>query len=257
MADFVDVRGCKTHVRRLGSGPTLLFLHGVRGIRGTPPFLERLAERFEVVAPDHPGFGDSDDPEWLDTIGDLAYFYADFIEALGLRDVHLVGHEIGGWIALQYAVRCSAGLRSLSLVSSAGIRLKGVPRADIFMASPEELGRLFFLDEKLARAFTERTNDPDRFASYFKNSVTSAKLTWQPRLCDPHLSKWLHRVKVPTFILWGDSDRVIPPEYAHALHAAITGSRLTILEGCGHVPAVERLDQFVGALTNFIEKAAS
>jgi pimeloyl-ACP methyl ester carboxylesterase len=255
--DFVDVRGCKTFYRRAGKGPTLLFLHGMRGLSGSPAFLDALAERYDVVAPDHPGFGNSDDPQWLDSIGDLAYFYADFIETLGLEDVHLVGHSIGGWTALQYAMRSSEHVRSLTLISSAGLRLKGVPRADVFLVSPEELGELLFVDDALARNFTTDANDPERFTVNFKNSVTAAKLTWQPRLCDPHLAKWLHRVKVPTFIVWGDSDRVIPPEYAAALHAAIAGSRVKILEGCGHVPATERPDQLVSAIAGFIEGIAS
>lgn len=257
MNETIDIRGCKTYVRRSGAGPTLLYLHGMRGLYGVPSFLDRLADRFEVIAPDHPGFGNSDDPKWLDTIGDLAYFYADFIDALGLRDIHLVGHSIGGWIALQLAVRSCANLRSLSLVSAAGIRVEGVPRADTFIISPEELAELTFVDGKLSREFVEQESDPERFPFNFKNSVTAAKLTWQPRLCDPQLAKWLHRISVPTFILWGDSDRVIPPQYADALHAAIAGSTVTLLPGCGHVPAVEKPDEFVGAICGFIEKIAS
>lgn len=257
MNDYVTVRSCKTHVRRAGKGPTLLFLHGMRGLYGTPPFLEKLAERFEVIAPDHPGFGLSDDPGWLDSIGDLAYFYADFIDQLGLLDVHVVGHSIGGWIALQYAVRSCAKLRSMSLVSSAGIRVKGVPRADTFIISPEELAALLFVDGKLSREFLEQESDPERFTFNFKNSVTSAKLTWQPRLCDPQLSKWLHRIAVPTLILWGDSDQIIPPAYAEALHGAIAGSTVKILAGCGHVPATEKPDEFVGAVAGFIGGLAS
>lgn len=257
MNQTIDVRGCKIHVRRFGKGPTLLYLHGMRGLYGDPPFLQRLAERFEVVAPDHPGFGNSDDPEWLDTIGDLSYFYADFIDALKLRDVHLVGHSIGGWIALQLAVRSARHLRSLSLVSSAGIRVKGIPRADTFIVSTEELAELMFVDGKLATQFVEQESDPERFGFNFKNQVTSAKLTWQPRLCDPQLSKWLHRIDVPTFILWGDSDRIIPPQYADALHAAIAGSTVKILSQCGHIPTVEKPDEFVGAIAAFIEKVAS
>jgi pimeloyl-ACP methyl ester carboxylesterase len=257
MSDYVDVRGCKTYVRRLGKGPALLFLHGMRGLYGDPPFLEKLAERFEVIAPDHPGFGLSDDPAWLDTISDLAYFYADFIDELELTNVHLVGHSIGGWIALQHAVRCSAKLSSLSLVSSAGIRVKGVPRADTFMVSPEELATLLFVDGRFSREFLEQESDPERFTFNFKNSVTSAKLTWQPRLCDPQLSKWLHRVKIPTFILWGDSDRIIPPAYAEALRDGIAGSTVQILPQCGHVPATEKPDEFVGAIAGFIGRQAS
>src|SRR5579875_1162402 len=142
--------------------------------------------------------------------------------------------------------------RRLDRITARGAQLRAPAQS-----FARELGRLLFVNGELARRFVEEEADPERFSFNFKNSVTAAKLTWQPRLCDPQLSKWLHRITVPTFILWGESDRVIPPQYAEALHAAIAGSTVKILPECGHVPAVERPDEFVGAISGFIEKVAS
>jgi pimeloyl-ACP methyl ester carboxylesterase len=83
-----------------------------------------LAQRFDVIVPDHPGFGGSEAPTWIDDISDLAYCYRDAIEVLGLPGVHIVGQSLGGWIALEMAVRSTQGLRSLTLISPAGIHAK-------------------------------------------------------------------------------------------------------------------------------------
>ena len=95
----IEIRGCRVNLLRGGAGPPLLFLHGASGGGIWHPFLDRLAEGFDVIAPEHPGYGLSATPDWLDNIGDLAYFYLDFLKALELRGVHLVGLSIGGWIA--------------------------------------------------------------------------------------------------------------------------------------------------------------
>ena len=102
---FVTVAGCKTRLMRGGSGEPLLFLHGARGASAWLPFWETLSKRFDVIVPEHPGFGGSDMPDWLDNTGDLAYFYLDLIEALELTQVNLAGVSLGGWIAAEIAVR--------------------------------------------------------------------------------------------------------------------------------------------------------
>src|SRR5207244_6714943 len=140
----VDVRGCKLHVQRAGQGEPLLFLHGAQGLAEHEPGLEALAKDFDVIAPDHPSFGRSDHADTIDDVGDLAYFYLDLIDTLGLTQVNVVGQCIGGWVALEMAVRSTERLKSLVLVASAGIRVKGVPRADMFVCSEGDLLKLLF-----------------------------------------------------------------------------------------------------------------
>ncbi|MDW8258743.1 MAG: alpha/beta fold hydrolase, partial [Gammaproteobacteria bacterium] len=94
------VKGSALHVRELGSGPTVLFLHGAGGADSLVPCLAPLAANYRLLIPDHPGFGASEDPDWLDTIHDAAYAYLDLCDELDLRDVHLAGTSLGGWIAL-------------------------------------------------------------------------------------------------------------------------------------------------------------
>jgi pimeloyl-ACP methyl ester carboxylesterase len=249
----LTVDGCAVSYIREGRGPTLLFLHGAAGLRGTEPFIARLAERFDVIVPDHPGFGSSEMPAWLDTIHDLAYFYLDFIQALGLRQINLVGHSLGGWIACELAVRHVADLRTLTLVASAGLRLKGVQKLDTFLMSPEERARHLFFDPSLAEAAIAERGGEEHLDVQLKNLNTFALLAWQPRLHDPDLAKWMHRIKVPTLVLWGDADRVIPPPYAGEFERLIPGSRSETIARCGHLPHIEQTDAFVQTITRFVQ----
>ena len=252
--EMLDVRGTRIFVRRGGSGEPLLFLHGPRGIDDDAELLATFAQHFDVIAPDHPGFGRSDDPEWLDTIGDLAYFYADVLERLDLHGVHLVGHALGGWTAVQLALRDAARLRSLTLASAAGIRVPGVARGDMYISTPQQLGEMLFVDPALQAEIARVEEDPERVSLITKNRVASAKLTWHPRLYDPTLAKWLHRVKTPTLVLWGERDRVIPVDHAHAYARAIAGASVHILPGAGHLIDQERPAEFAAAVRTFAKE---
>src|SRR5438067_388757 len=101
----ITIDGCRIRLMRGGTGSPLLVLHGAGGGGAWLPFMDQLAQNFDVLVPEHPGFGDSDTPEWLDNIPDLANFYLDFLRELNLNSVHLVGLSLGGWIAAELAVR--------------------------------------------------------------------------------------------------------------------------------------------------------
>jgi pimeloyl-ACP methyl ester carboxylesterase len=86
-----------------------------------------LAERYEVLVPEHPGFGESDDPQWIRSMPDLAMFYLDFVEAMGLDQVYLIGNSLGGWLAAEILIRDWARFRSLVQLAPAGIRIRPRP----------------------------------------------------------------------------------------------------------------------------------
>jgi pimeloyl-ACP methyl ester carboxylesterase len=239
---FVEVDGCKTHLRRGGAGAPLLYLHGASGAPVVMPFMEKLAERFEVLVPEHPGYGKSDEPEWLENIHDMAYFYLDFIERLALSELTVVGSSMGGWIAMELAVRDTSRLKSLVLSSPAGIAAPGVRPADIFLMAQEELVRNLFFDEKLAQA---RLAQPEDIDVSLKNRHTTARLAWEPRLHDPFLPKWLHRIGVPVRIIWGRQDRILPVGLVEEYKRLLPNAEVHILENCGHLPHAEKAEQFV------------
>ncbi len=241
---FVELDGCRTRLRRAGRGKPLLFLHGASGAPVILPFMEKLAERFDVLVPEHPGYGRSDEPQWLENIHDMAYFYLDFIEALGLRELTLVGNSMGGWIALEVAVRDCSRLSALVLVSPAGIAAPGVRPADIFLLSPEDTVRALFHDPKLAEARLAEPLTPEALDLALKNRHTTARLAWEPRLHDPFLPKWLHRIGVPVKIIWGEEDRILPVGIGHHLKKLMPKAQLHVMKDAGHLPHAERPAEF-------------
>jgi pimeloyl-ACP methyl ester carboxylesterase len=246
------IAGCKIRLSRAGSGAPMLFLHGAGGAPAWLPFMEALAQRYDLLVPEHPGFGGSDSPDWLDNIGDLAYFYLDVIEKLGLEDLHLVGASLGGWIAAELAVRNTTRLKSLTLVAPAGIHVKGIRKGDVFMWSADETARRLFHDQELAEAMIAAPQTEATQMARMKNSLALARLAWQPRFYNPHLEKWLHRVNVPTLLIWGQHDQVIPPAYGPAFARLIPNARLEIVADCGHLPYVEQPLEFVALVNRFI-----
>src|SRR5215216_14770 len=249
----IAVRGCNIRLMRGGSGPPLLFLHGASGAGAWLSCMESLAGRFDVMVPEHPSFGESDTPDWLDNIHDLAYFYLDFLDDLDLDRVHLVGVSLGGWLAAEVAIRDTRRLASLTLVGAAGLHVKGVEQIDPFLRSDEQRIRDFFHDQTCADAMIERLLRPELEDIAMKNRIATAKLSWQPRSYDPHLHKWLHRIDVPTLLLWGDNDRLFPKDYAAAYQQFIPDAKAVIIPACGHLPHVEKASVFVSELQNFID----
>jgi pimeloyl-ACP methyl ester carboxylesterase len=249
------VAGCDVSLLRGGAGAPLLFLHGARGGGQWLPFMKALSNDFEVFVPEHPGFGKSETPRWLDNIGDLAYFYLDFIEKLGFKRLHLVGTSLGGWLAAEIAIRNQTALATLTLAAAAGLHVNGVPTGDVFMWPVPELVRNLFHDQKYAEWMLLADPSQEEQDLQLKNRLTTAKLGWQPRLHNPDLHKWLHRITVPTLVLWGANDKLIPVKYGEAFRDAIPQARLEIIENCGHLPQVEKMPEFVGRVTQFLHGA--
>ena len=254
----VEVRGCSIACLKGGAGETVLYLHGADGAGHVLPFMSALAEHHALWVPEHPGFGQSDEPDWLDNIHDLAYFYLDFLAHLDLRDVHLVGMSLGGWIALEIAIRSTARIKSLTVAGAAGIHVPGLATGDVFTWSPEETLRQAFHDPALAeRAIAALPPDVEGDDTYLKNRAAFTRLAWEPRLHDPHLAKWLHRIDVPTAILWAEQDRILEVGHARALADLIPGARVTVLPRCGHLMHLEQPDAFVQAIADHIRGASS
>jgi pimeloyl-ACP methyl ester carboxylesterase len=253
---FVEIAGCRTHLRRGGSGEPLLFLHGASGAPTILPFMEKLAQRFDVLVPEHPGYGLSDEPQWLETIHDAAYFYLDFLKHLKLDRVTVVGSSIGGWMAMEMAVRDTSRIKSLVLVSPAGISAPNVQPADVFLMPQEELVRSLFHDPKLAEARLAEPVTPESIDLSLKNRHTTARLAWEPRLHDPHLPKWLHRIDVPVQIIWGEQDRILPVQFVETYKTLMPRARVAIVKDAGHLPHAEKAQEFCELVVRFAQGAA-
>lgn len=230
-----------------GEGPPLLFLHGAGGASWTP-LLQRLATRYRVLAPEHPGFG-APTPAWLTSVGDLAYFYLDALDRLGIDKLHLVGHSLGGWAAAEIAIRNTSRLSSLVLMAPAGLSDASVPYGDIFGWTLEEAVRNQVFDQKLAEErLKARPSQGKEGAQHAKHTVR--RLAFEPRLHNPQLRHWLHRIDVPTLLVWGREDRIVPLGLHRHWLAEVAGSRIVTIPECGHAMHTEKpiaVEEAIGA----------
>ena len=255
-ASDVKVRDVRIKLHRAGRGQPVLFLHGAGGMLQWLPFFDALADGYELLVPEHPGFGLSDDPPFIRNMSDLAYFYLDFLESQGLKDFHLIGNSMGGWLAAEMLIRDRARCKSLTLISPAGLRVEGVPSGDLFIWSPEETARNLYHDQSWAEKMLAIKPSEELMDILLKNRFTVTKFGWQPRWYNPDLAKWLHRITQPSLVIWGDDDKVMPPAYAKPWCAGLPQAQLVMVEKCGHLPHVEKADQVIPKVREFLRGAS-
>ena len=249
----IVIEGIGVEVIERGTGSPLLFLHPGIGIERNAPVLDHLARGARVIAPSHPGFGRSELPRWMNSVDDLAYFYLDFLEARDLKDVTLVGASLGGWIAAAIAVKSTARLERLVLANPIGIKVGNRETrdiADIFAVTDEELNALTYFDPKAGARDYKAMADADVMVAA-RNREALARFAWSPFMHDPKLKHRLHRIRIPTLVLWGMADRIASEAYGRAYCDAIPGARFETIERAGHFPHVEQPDIFAQRVLAF------
>ena len=252
---IVTLQGIDLRVIRRGAGPQLLLLHGGGGPQHDLPFFHKLTEHFDVIAPIHPGFSGSAIPEHFDGMEDLVYLYLDVMDALDLRDVTLMGMSMGGWAAAEIAVRNTSRIANLILVDAVGIKTGGRDTrdiADVFGLPQDEVTRLLFHDP--TRAPDPATFTDDQLTDMAANRIALAMYTWEPYMHNPKLRYRLHRIQVPTLLIWGEGDGLVPVAYAEAYRNLIPGAKLVVIPQAGHVPQVEQPDLFCNHVYTFAIK---
>jgi pimeloyl-ACP methyl ester carboxylesterase len=247
------VRDITVRLRRDGQGEPLIFIHGAGGLPAWCPFFEQLAQHYDVRVPEHPGFGISENPAWIRNVADLAMYYLDFLDELGAGKVHLIGHSLGGWIVAELAVRNTTRLASLTLLAPAGLRVKGLISGDNFIWSAEEAERNLWYDQKFADAELSAVPTDEEADVALTNRFMAAKFGWEPRWFNPSLERWLHRIDVPSLVIWGEQDKLFPSAYAKAWKEHLPNARVEIIPRCGHRPHLERLDVVGPMILHFLE----
>jgi pimeloyl-ACP methyl ester carboxylesterase len=242
----IVVNGSRTERIDRGRGRPILFLHPHIGLDPSAPVLAMLAQGGRVIAPSHPGFGHSERPAGITTVDDLAYFYLDLMDALDLHGALVVGVSLGAWIAAAIAVKSTARMARLVLGNPVGIKVGDRETRDILdifaMLEGEFLDKAFADPAVGKRDYRAMTDDAVTVAA--RNREAAALYGWSPYMHDPKLKGRLHRIAIPTLVLWGTADRLVGESYGRAFCAAVPGATFEPLAGAGHFPHVEQPKAF-------------
>ncbi len=253
--ETIDIAGTATPCWRRGTGRRLLFLHAGDGFRSNDKFLSELSAHYDVLAPWHPGFGHSPLPEGWNTVDDLAYFYLDLLDSLDLDNVALVGASFGGWIAAEMAIRGSNRVSQLVLIDALGIKLGGRTDRDIadFHNTDAELLESLKWADPSGRQPDLTGQDEDAVTAVVRSREAFAHYGWRPYMHNPVLTRWLHRIDIPTLVLWGAQDGIVKPEYGQAYADRIDGAAFKTIANAGHYPQIEQPDATLDALRAFLD----
>lgn len=236
-----------------GSGKPLVFLHGAGGITADDPLLAKLSQSYHVYAPLLPGYGESEEAPSLRDMLDITLHYHDILDALSIKDPILVGHSMGGMIAAEMAATQPNDISKLVLICPAGLWLDDHPITDIFATLPFEMPALLFHDATAGAAMLTAgrdVSDPNFLQTYLVNNARQLGMAGRILFPIPErgLSQRLYRVKAKTILVWGDSDKLIPPVYAQEFKRLLKGSQLVSIPEAGHMVTLEKTDQVADAI---------
>ncbi|HZZ46672.1 MAG TPA: alpha/beta fold hydrolase [Pseudonocardia sp.] len=250
---LVSTLGGATQTRVLiaGTGDPLLFLHGAGGLMWDP-FLEALAGRYTVYAPEHPGAADSDALSHLPGIWELVLFYDELLDGLELDQVRVVGHSFGGMVATELAANSPRRVERLALLAPLGLWRDDAPIPDLAATPPERLPELVLADPTgpLAQLLSPPVDDPQ---ALFEASVRMASVLhfiWP--IPDKGLRRRIHRVKAPTLLVWGEEDKFVPPVYADEFAGLLRSAEKVMIPNAGHLPQLEQPDAVRDAVLSFL-----
>ncbi|MBO0738709.1 MAG: alpha/beta hydrolase, partial [Alphaproteobacteria bacterium] len=249
----LGVQGIELEALRCGAGRAIVLLHGFQTIDPEARFLELLGGHGEIFAPSSPGFGRSPRPKDFDTVYDLVHLYLEVLDTLPSDKVTLLGFSFGGWLAAELAAACGHRLDKLVLVDPLGIKVSARETPDIldiFNRSPDEVRRRSWHDpDRFAPDFNAMSDEA--LVTYARNREALCLYAWQPYMYNPQLPRWLGRIRVPTLLLWGESDGVVTPDYGRTYSRLIPGSCLQLIQNAGHHPEIEQPQAFVERVAAF------
>ena len=259
----IAVFGQAIHYFDLGSGPVVVLVHGL-GSRKEDwlPVLEPLAQKYRLLVPDQIGFGKSEKPLLDYSVQTYVDFLNEFLRQLKVEKVSLVGESLGGWISALYAVELGDGahltpMGKLVLVDAAGLKqdtaipnlnpsslatMRGVMESVFYDTS-------WLNDDALRKIFTDKLSVHD--------SYTVRSFLGNPTIATERVDDRMGKIKTPTLVVWGKQDKLIPMAMGERYAAGIAGAKLVSFDKCGHVPPIEKTEEFVAAVTAFLGGGAA
>ena len=270
---FLELHGDRVAYRDNGDGDVLLLIHGMAGSSDSwRSVLPQLSKQFRVIAPDLLGHGESAKPRSDYSLGAFAVFLRDFLDELGVSQATVVGHSLGGGVAMQFVYQHPDYVQRLVLISSGGLgpdvglilRLLSAPGAELVLpiiAPKPVLTVGNKLRSWLRAAGIQSPRGAELWAAYSSLSDPETRQSFLRTLRSvvdyrgqsvSALNRLSLRQELPIMAIWGDSDSIIPVDHAYAAHEARTDSRLEILPGVGHFPQVEAPNEVVELIEDFI-----
>jgi pimeloyl-ACP methyl ester carboxylesterase len=247
----VDVVGGKVQLLKDGSGPPVVVFHHDIGNPGWLPYYMELAENHTVYVPSHPGFGKSERPEWARNVRDLACIYQRMLKDLGLNSTAAVGLGFGGWILAEMATMCHHEFSHLVLVNAMGIQPTRGEIIDQFLISTLDYVRAGFADQgQFAELYKERP-DVDQLVTWEVNREMTTRIAWKPYMFNQAMPHLIKAVTVPTLVVWGKHNRVVPLSCGERYQQLMPKAKLEVLEG-NHYLEVEKHHELARLTKSFI-----
>lgn len=270
---YLELHGDRVAYRDVGRGPVLLLIHGMAGSSATwQSIIPQLSKKYRVIAPDLLGHGKSAKPRGDYSLGAFAVWLRDLLDELGVRRATVIGQSLGGGIAMQFAYQHRDYCERLVLIGSGGLgpdlspllRVLAAPGAEFVLpvVAPQPVLNLGNkLGTWLSSAGIQAPRAGQMWQAYSSLSDPGARQAFLRTLRSvvdhrgqavSALNKLHLTADLPTLLIWGDRDRIIPVSHAYAAHDALTGSRLEVLDGVGHFPHAEAPTAVAEILEDFI-----
>jgi pimeloyl-ACP methyl ester carboxylesterase len=252
--EIIDLGGLKLRIGRGGSGRPVLVLHHDIGTLDKLPFYEALSAKFDVIVPNHPGFGEkAERPQWMRHPRDIASLYQWMLAELKVDRPSLVGLGFGGWIAAEMATQAPRDYHRLVLVGAMGVK---PPEGNIFdqaIVSYIDYARASFHDQAaFARVFGDVSTD--QLVAWDLCREMSFRIAWKPYMYTPTLPHLLGGVRAPALVVWGDDDQIVPRSAGEVYARSLRQARLEIVPNSGHCVDMEQPEALARLVTPFIEQ---
>jgi len=252
----VRVGDTELQVLKAGKGKPLLVLHAEMGFSGLLKWHTALAEKRTLHIPLHPGYGKTPPASWIMNVRDLGNFYSRYIREQKLTPVDVIGFSLGGWLAAEMATANSAQFNKMILVGAAGLRPPSGEIMDMFTRTARNYLNENVLNYQNTPEFAslfggEQT--PTQYEEWEEARAETARIAWQPYMFTQSMSNLLENIAgLPTLLLWGKQDPVVPLSVGELYHKQIAGSKLVTFDNCGHMPEIEKSAEFIQQVESFL-----
>jgi pimeloyl-ACP methyl ester carboxylesterase len=253
----LNVAGAQLAMVKGGAGKPLLILHDELGYPGWMTWNETLGHERELFIPLQPGFGKTPKLEWVRTYRELAGFYSQVVRELRLEPVDVIGYSAGGFIAAEMVAADPRIFSKMILVAPMGIKPGEGEIMDIFPITMRTHLRATVADPHGTPEFLKLYGGemtPEQFEAFEDARAESARIGWEPYMHNPALPYLLRGTKVPTLLVWGTKDRVVPRGCIDEYKKAIPGAQVATIDGVGHRPEIENSSEFVKIVSRFLSE---